>query len=97
MNITGKLKILISEKKISVAELARQTDIPVVSLRTMLKRKDPNNYNVNTLIKIAKVLGTTVSYLTVDDQDRLPYINKKQINMLKKQISEEIQVFFQNP
>lgn len=71
MNITEKIHILRKEKGWSVAKLARVCGIPTVSLRAMLSRDNPNSYNVKTLIKLAKALGVSVSYLTLDDEETL--------------------------
>ncbi len=71
MNITQKIHTLRKEKGWSVAKLARVCGIPTVSLRAMLSRENPNSYNVKTLIKIAKALGVSVSYLTLDDEETL--------------------------
>lgn len=83
MNITEKIDKLRRGKGWSVARLARETNIPTVSLRVMMGREDPNNYNVVTLKKIADVLGVTVSYLTQDDTEkdkpRLSDIQRKEL------------------
>jgi len=71
MNITEKIHVLRKDKGWSVAKLARVCGIPTVSLRAMLSRDNPNSYNVKTLIKLAKALGVSVSYLTLDDEETL--------------------------
>jgi len=71
MNITDKIHVLRKEKGWSVAKLARVCGIPTVSLRAMLSRDNPNSYNVKTLIRLAKALGVSVSYLTLDDEETL--------------------------
>jgi len=83
MNITEKIQTLRKQKKWSVARLAREAGIPTVSLRAMLARQDPNAYNVKNLIKIAKALGVSVSYLTMDEaEDEKPKISVELKNKL---------------
>jgi transcriptional regulator with XRE-family HTH domain len=95
MNITAKIQELRQQKRWSVARLAREAGIPTVSLRAMLARKDPNAYNVKNLIKIAKALGVSVSYLTQSDsEDAKPKITVKQKEELMKQIEQVIDNFF---
>ena len=95
MNITEKIHKLRAEKAWSVAKLARETDIPTVSLRVMLSRSDSNNYNVKALLKIAKALDTTVSYLTKDeDEDSIPELTKTQRKELQKVITDAIENYF---
>jgi transcriptional regulator with XRE-family HTH domain len=94
MNITAKIHQLRKEKKWSVARLAREAGIPTVSLRAMLARSDPNAYNVKNLIKIAKALGVTVSYLTEDDENeplkpKLTIEQKKQLVTLFSQLLDQ--------
>ncbi len=81
MNITEKIHTLRKEKGWSVAKLARVCGIPTVSLRAMLSREEPNSYNVKTLIKLAKALGVSVSYLTLDDEETL----KIKLTQIQKQ------------
>jgi len=69
MNITKKIENLRKEKGWSVARLAREANIPTVSLRVMLSRHDSNNYSVTALVKIANVLNITVSELTKTDEE----------------------------
>ncbi len=88
MNITAKIQELRKAKKWSVAKLAREAGIPTVSLRAMLAREDPNAYNVKNLIKIAKALGVTVSYLT-QTQD---FTSKPQLTLAqKRELMEDIE------
>jgi transcriptional regulator with XRE-family HTH domain len=86
MNITKKIQELRTEKGWSVAELSRRCDIPTVSLRVMLNRNNPNNYNVKSLVKIADSLGTSVSYLTSENQQDIPALSEQQ----QEQISEAV-------
>lgn len=81
MNITEKIHKLRKSKGWSVAKLARICGIPTVSLRAMLSRENPNSYNVKTLIKLAKSLGVSVSYLTLDDEETL----KQKLTQIQKQ------------
>ncbi len=95
MNITEKIQSLRKQKKWSVAKLAREAGIPTVSLRAMLARQDPNAYNVKNLIKIAKALGVSVSYLTQEDtEDSKPKISVEQKNMLLEEFGKMIDKFF---
>jgi len=95
MNITEKIQALRNEKSWTVARLARETNIPTVSLRVMLAREDYNNYSVPALIKIARVLETTVSYLTKsDEEDLVPQITKVQKKDLQDAISVAIDDYF---
>ncbi len=95
MNITAKIQELRKQKKWSVARLAREAGIPTVSLRAMLARKDPNAYNVKNLIKIAKALGVTVSYLTESEpDDAKPKLSVQQKEELMRQIEGIINNFF---
>ena len=96
MNITAKIHQLRKQKNWSVARLARESGIPTVSLRAMLNRKDPNAYNVKNLIKLAKALGVTVSYL-VSDEDvdtKKPIITVEQKQQLLKEFEKLIDNFF---
>jgi transcriptional regulator with XRE-family HTH domain len=81
MDITAKIHELRKQKGWSVAKLARVCGIPTVSLRAMLSRDNPNSYNVKTLIKLAKALGVSVSYLTLDDEETL----KTKLTQIQKQ------------
>lgn len=87
MDITSKINELRAEKAWSIAELSRRCKIPTVSLRVMLSRDNPNNYNVKSLIKIAESLGTTVSFLTSEQENDIPVISKKQRKEISKAIS----------
>ncbi len=95
MNITERIQKLRKEKGYSVARLAREADIPTVSLRAMLAREDPNRWNVSTLIKIAKVLGVSVSYLTQDNEQPKPKLTLEQKEEFFKKIDELLHEFFE--
>ena len=95
MNITTKNQRLRKEKGWSVAKLARETDIPTVSLRVMLSREDPNNYSIKSLIKIADVLGVTVSYLTLEENETdKPKLTEAQRKELMAQFNKTIESYF---
>ncbi len=95
MNITAKIQELRKQKKWSVARLAREAGIPTVSLRAMLARKDPNAYNVKNLIKIAKALNVSVSFLTQSgDDDAKPKLTVQQKQDLLKQFENLLENFF---
>ena len=96
MNITTKIQRLRKEKGWSVAKLARETDIPTVSLRVMLSREDPNNYSIKSLIKIADVLGVTVSYLTLEENETdKPKLTEAQRKELIGQFNKTIESYFE--
>lgn len=97
MNITAKIEQLRKEKGWSVARLAREANIPTVSLRVMLSRQDVNNYSVTALIKIANVLGATVSELTKTDEEESakPKISVNQMEQLKVAMEQTIEEFFE--
>ncbi|MCQ2974468.1 MAG: helix-turn-helix transcriptional regulator [Bacteroidales bacterium] len=96
MNITTKIQRLRREKGWSVAKLARETDIPTVSLRVMLSREDPNNYSIKSLIKLADVLGVTVSYLTLEENETdKPQLTESQRKELINQFNKTIENYFE--
>lgn len=90
MNITKKIQELRMEKGWSVAELSRRCEIPTVSLRVMLNRDNPNNYNVKTLIKIADSLGTSVSYLTSENQRDIPVLSEQQQETVTEAVAKVV-------
>ena len=95
MNITNKIQKLRIEKGWTVSKLARETNIPIISLRTMLNRQEPNNYNIKNLIKIADALGVTVSYLTLEENEsEKPSLTLTQREELKKIIDSAIEEYF---
>lgn len=96
MNITEKIHILRKEKGWSVAKLARICGIPTVSLRAMLSRQDQNSYNVKTLQRLAKALGVSVSYLTLDEGESLkPKITAHQKREIIEKFEELLNGFFE--
>ncbi|MBO7463130.1 MAG: helix-turn-helix transcriptional regulator [Bacteroidales bacterium] len=95
MNITEKIQTLRKEKGWSIARLAKETDMPTVSLRVMLSRTDPNRYTVKNLKKIADTLGVTVSYLTLEEGEmETPSITSTQSEELKAVIAAAIDRYF---
>ena len=95
MNITEKIQTLRKEKGWSIARLAKETDMPTVSLRVMLSRDDPNRYTVKNLKKIADALGVTVSYLTLEEGEmESPAITTTQCEELKAVIAAAIDEYF---
>ncbi|MBQ4407891.1 MAG: helix-turn-helix transcriptional regulator [Bacteroidales bacterium] len=95
MNITEKIQTLRKEKGWSIARLAKETDMPTVSLRVMLSRDDPNRYTVKNLKKIADALGVTVSYLTLEEGEmESPAITSTQSEELKAVIAAAIDEYF---
>lgn len=95
MNITEKIQTLRKEKGWSIARLAKETDMPTVSLRVMLSRTDPNRYTVKNLKKIADALGVTVSYLTLEEGEmETPSITSTQSDELKAVIATAIDQYF---
>ncbi|MCR5455173.1 MAG: helix-turn-helix transcriptional regulator [Bacteroidales bacterium] len=95
MNITGKIQTLRKERGWSIARLAKETNMPTVSLRVMLSREDPNRYTVKNLKKIAEALGVTVSYLTLEENEmESPAITTTQCDELKTMINAAIDEYF---
>ncbi len=95
MNITEKIQTLRKEKGWSIARLAKETDMPTVSLRVMLSRDDPNRYTVKNLKKIADALGVTVSYLTLEEGEmESPALTSTQCAELKAVIAAAIDEYF---
>jgi transcriptional regulator with XRE-family HTH domain len=95
MNITEKIQALRKEKGWTIARLAKETDMPTVSLRVMLSRTDPNRYTVKNLKKIADALGVTVSYLTLEEGEmETPSITSTQSDELKAVIAAAIDQYF---
>ena len=96
MNITEKIHQLRIEKGLSVARLARVCGIPKVSLRAMLARHEKNSYNVKSLQRLAKALGVSVSYLTLEEGESLkPKITAHQKREIMKKIDELIESYFE--
>ncbi len=95
MNITARIDKLRRERAWSVARLARETNIPTVSLRVMLGRNNVNNYGILALQKISKALDTSVSYLTKEnDEDIVPQLTNLQKKELQELINRSIESFF---
>ncbi len=96
MNITKKIEQLRIEKGWSVARLARESNIPTVSLRVMLNRKDVNNYSIDPLLKLAEALGVTVSYLVQEDNEdsQKPKLTRLQRDQLDRLMKAAIDEFF---
>ncbi|VUZ26578.1 Uncharacterised protein [Acetobacterium wieringae] len=77
MGIGGNLKLILERKNISVAKLARLTEIPSTTLYSMIKR-DGFSEKIETLEKIVGVLdGVELSDLY---QDRLIIVKKKNLS-----------------
>ena len=95
MNITEKIQALRKEKGWTIARLAKETDMPTVSLRVMLSRDDPNRYTIKNLKKIADALGVTVSYLTLEEGEmESPALTSTQCAELKAVIAAAIDEYF---
>ena len=95
MNITTKIQKLRKEKGMSVAQLARLSEIPTVSLRVMLSRDDPNGYHIKPLKKIADVLGVSVSYLTEEEnENNKPKLTENQKRELMEIFNQAIDNYF---
>lgn len=71
MSFNKKLLSLLSEKKVTKAELAKAVDIPYTTLDSMLKR-DTDTRRLDCIFKIARYLGVTVEWLVLDEQPSLP-------------------------
>ena len=95
MNITNKIQTLRIAKGWTVSKLARETNIPIISMRTMLNREEPNNYNIKNLIKIANALGVTVSFLTLEENEsEKPSLTITQREELKKLLDQTVENYF---
>ena len=96
MNITEKIQRLRKEKGWTIAEFSRETGIPTVSLRVMLGRNNPNNYSMKSLIKIADVLGVTVSYLTLEENETArPKISEQQRKEMLEMFAQTLDKYFE--
>ncbi len=91
MNISKKIQDLREEKGWSVAELSRRSGIPLVSLRLMLSREDPNNYSIKNLIKLADCLHTNVPYLCAEEDYKPSKLTKKQIKQIAKTAAKAVE------
>lgn len=95
MNITAKIQALRQEKGWTITQLSRETNIPTVSLRVMLAREDPNGYTIKNLSKIAEALGVTVSYLTLEENERhSPALTQAQRDEIKALVAKTIDDYF---
>lgn len=66
MGLTDKLDLLMKEKNINKAELARESGIPYTTIDGFYK-KGTENAKLSTLKKLCHYLGCTLDYLTEDE------------------------------
>ena len=81
MKITDKLDILMSEKKINRADLARNSDVPYTTI-VSLYEKGYDNVKLSTLKKIAQYLDCSIDYLAddnVNDRYLVTHISEKDL------------------
>jgi DNA-binding Xre family transcriptional regulator len=66
VKLTEKLDLLMAEKGINKAELAREADIPYTTI-TSLYDKGYENVKLSTLKKLAKHFNCSLDYIADDD------------------------------
>ena len=71
MSLTDKLDLLMKEKKINKAELARESGIPYTTIDGFYK-KGSENAKLSTLKKLCSYFGCTLDYLADDSVDEAP-------------------------
>lgn len=67
MGLGTKLKKLLSEKNMTVAELSRLTGVSTNTLYAVIRR-DSDKMSGDALIKVSKILEVPISSLLVDNQ-----------------------------
>lgn len=68
MGLTDKLDLLMKEKKINKAELARESGVPYTTIDGFYK-KGSENAKLSTLKKLCAYFGCTLDYLADDNVD----------------------------
>lgn len=71
MGLTDKLDLLMAERKINKAELARESGIPYTTIDGFYK-KGSENAKLSTLKKLCSYFGCTLDYLADDDIKEQP-------------------------
>lgn len=73
MGLTDKLDLLMKEKNINKAELARESGVPYTTIDGFYK-KGTENAKLSTLKKICAYFGCTLDFLADDDIEDYPTI-----------------------
>lgn len=73
MGLTDKLDLLMAERKINKAELARESGVPYTTIDGFYK-KGSENAKLSTLKKLCSYFGCTLDYLADDDIKEQPTI-----------------------
>ena len=71
MGLTDKLDLLMAERKINKAELARESGVPYTTIDGFYK-KGSENAKLSTLKKLCSYFGCTLDYLADDDIKEQP-------------------------
>lgn len=66
MGIGTNIKLILKIKKMTVTDLANDTDIPVNTLYSMIKR-DKNDEKFDTIMKIREALGVSLAELVGEE------------------------------
>ena len=69
MGLTDKLDILMNERNMNKADLARESGVPYTTIDGFYK-KGSDNAKLSTLKKLCKYFGCTLDYLADDDVDK---------------------------
>lgn len=69
MGLTDKLDILMNERNMNKADLARESGVPYTTIDGFYK-KGSDNAKLSTLKKLCKYFGCTLDYLAADDVDK---------------------------
>lgn len=72
MGLTEKLDILMKEKKINKAELARESGVPYTTIDGFYK-KGAENAKLSTLKKLCAYFNCSLDYLADDDTSEMPH------------------------
>lgn len=73
MGIGSKLTRLMKEQNTNANELASRANVPATTIYSLIKR-DSNRVDIDSLIKIARVLGVTAEYFCNEDVQNLPNV-----------------------
>lgn len=66
MKLTEKLDLLMKERGITVADLAREADVPYTTIKSLYD-KGYDNVKLSTLKKLAKYFNCSLDYIADDD------------------------------
>lgn len=67
MGLTDKLDLLMKERKMSKADLARESGVPYTTIDGFYK-KGSDNAKLSTLKKLSNYFGCSLDYLADDDE-----------------------------